>query len=207
VCCVFDLDRDRSYQLTRSGSVRQFDWLDDNTLAVAKSEGDEEAQIWVFEHLVGEGVKVTDHKHGVQSFKPFANGLVYLANDPERQERKPRSEAFGTLTYFEHEDSATALYYINLERIKEHQKQLKRLTEDEGKKLIKPVLDLSKRLAEPLKIDRFFASPQNNALYLDCRSRDDLVYWEETSSFQLSLDVETALDEFISTRQVRNLRL
>jgi dipeptidyl aminopeptidase/acylaminoacyl peptidase len=197
VCWVIDLDTDQSYQVTRSGNVGQFEWLDDDSLAVAKSEGDEEFQIWVFEHLVGEGVKVTDHKHGVQSFKPFAEGIVYLANDPERQERKSRAEEYGALTYFEHEESASALYYVSLERVNAYQKQLKRLTEDEGKKLVKPVLDLSKRLAEPLKIDRFFVSPLDDALFLNCRTRDDPVYWEETSSFWLKLDAEKAMDEFI----------
>jgi dipeptidyl aminopeptidase/acylaminoacyl peptidase len=197
-CYVYDLDQERSFQLTQSGSATQVEWLDDDSLIVAKAEENGEAQIWVFEHLIGEGIRMTDQKTGVQSFRPFAGGVVYLANDPERAEKKPRTDEFGTFTHFEQEESASALYYINFGRMRAYQKEVKRLTEDKAKEWVKPVLDLSKRLDEPLKVVDFVVSPLDDAIYLNCRSRDDLVFWEETSSYRLRLDPEKSLEEFIN---------
>jgi dipeptidyl aminopeptidase/acylaminoacyl peptidase len=203
VCYVYDAARARSVRLTRSGDVQQIEWLDDETLAVAKTEDDDKAQIWVFEHLAGEGVQVTDHKSGVQSFMPFAEGLLFLAEQPERKERKPRADEFGTFTHFEQEESASALYYVSLKRLQEYQEQVRQRTEDEAKELVEPVLELSRRLEQPLKVVSFVASPLGDAIYLNCRSRDDLVYWEQTSSFCLKLDAEQALDEFVSRERAR----
>jgi dipeptidyl aminopeptidase/acylaminoacyl peptidase len=204
VCYVHDVDQDHSFQLTRLGNVVQFEWLDEDTLAVARSEGDEEPQIWIFENLIGEGVKLTDHEKGVQSFKPFANGLVFLANDPKRAGKKPRTEEFGSFTHFEQEESASALYYVNSQRTKDYQKQAKQCTADRAKELVRPIVELSRRLDEPSKIVDFFVSPLNDAIYLNCRSRDDLVFWEETSSYQLRLDPEKALEEFVRREESKS---
>ncbi len=197
-CFVHDLDQNHSFQLTRSGNVEGFEWIDDHSLAVAKSEDDGDVQIWLFEHLIGEGVKITEQKKGVGSFKPFAEGILFLANDPERMEKKARTEEYGTFTHFEQEDSASALYYVSFEQFKTYQRQENQLTEDKAKELVKPFLDLSKRLDAPLKINDFVVSPQNDAIYLNCRSRDDLVFWDATSTYQLLLDPEKSLEEFIA---------
>jgi dipeptidyl aminopeptidase/acylaminoacyl peptidase len=203
LCYIFDVDQGRSFQLTQSGNVTQIEWMDDASLLVAKSEEDGEAQIWFFEHLIGEGVKITDQKKGVQSFKPFAGGIVYLANDPERAEKKPRTDEFGTFTHFEQEESASAFYYVNLERLKAYQQEIKQLAEDKATELVKPVLELSRRLDAPLKIASFVISPSNDAIFLNCRSRDDLVFWEETSSFRFGLDPEKSLEEFINRERAK----
>jgi len=172
-----------------------------DSLAVAKSGKDEKAQIYVFEHLIGEGIQITDHKNGVQFFKPFADGVLFIANNPEREEKKPRTEEFGTFTYFEREDSASALYYVSFERMKAYHKASKQLTEDKAKELVKPIVELSKRLDQPLKIVNFVVSPLNDAIYLNCRSRDDLVFWEATSTYRLRLDPEKSLEEFVGREQ------
>lgn len=198
LCYVHDVEGECSFQLTRSGSAVQLEWLSDDSLAVGRSVAEGETQIWVFEHLVGEGFQVTDHKNGVQAFKPFADGLLFLANDPERAEKKPRSEAFGTFSHFEQESSASALYYVSYERIKAYREQVKQVTEEQAKELVKPVLELSKRLEAPLKIVDFVVSPASDAIYLNCRSRDDLVHWKETSTYRLRLDAEQALEAHIT---------
>ena len=91
ICHVHDLADGSTYPLHRTGSTLQMEWLDDQTLALLKQEGgdDNKAQLWVYEGLTGDGWAVTDHKTGVEWFKPFAGGLLYRARHPERDENKP----------------------------------------------------------------------------------------------------------------------
>ena len=203
-CYIHDIHQGRSFQLTRTGNVLQLDWIDDNSLAVLKSNEKEKAQIWIFEHLIGEGLKITDHKTDIQLFRPFAGGILFLANNPKREEKESRTEKFGTFTHFEEEESASALYYISLEKIKEYHEQLKQHTEGKAKRLVEPVLELSKRLDKPLKIVDFVVSPLNDAVYLNCRSKDALVFFEKTSSYRIGLDPEEALEELMNREQSTN---
>jgi dipeptidyl aminopeptidase/acylaminoacyl peptidase len=103
-CHIYDVKLERSFQVTRSGSVKQLRWIDCDTLALLKddSSGEEtKPQVWFFENLVGEGLQVTDHESGVQYFEPFGSGILFLAEDPERKKRRARSEEFGSFTHFE----------------------------------------------------------------------------------------------------------
>ncbi|MFX0094146.1 MAG: hypothetical protein ACFFBD_20580, partial [Candidatus Hodarchaeota archaeon] len=204
LCYVYDTQQNRSFQLTRSGKVTQFEWIKNESLAVLKDNPynkKEKNQIWFFKGLIGEGLKLTDHKTGVESFKVFAEGILFLAKDPERVEKKSRKEKFGSFTHFEQEKSAAALFYTNFKKIKEYQEKIKEYTEAEAKKLVKPIIELSKILDKPLKIVNFFVSPQDNIIYLNCRSKDELVFLEETSTYQISVDPIKALEEFIAREQ------
>ncbi|MDP2860063.1 MAG: prolyl oligopeptidase family serine peptidase [Bacillota bacterium] len=189
--------RGRSCQLTRSGDATEFHWIGDESLAVLKTDGSESGkpQVWLLENLVGEGIQLTDHKTGVQSFRPFAGGILYLADDPEKSERKARKDRFGSVVHFEQEDSASALYYTSFEALKEYRRRLLGCTEDEAKSLVKPVVELSCALKEPLKILSFIVTPDGRDIYLNCQVRDDLVYYDESSVYRLRLDVDAALSE------------
>jgi len=98
------------------------------------------------------------------------------------------------------------LYYVNIGKMKEYKEQLKQKTEEEAKKLVKPVIELTKRLKEPLKIVDFVVSPLNEAVYLNCRRKDYLVYLDETSSYRLKLDPDRVLEEFIKREQKKKER-
>lgn len=193
------------FPVTRSGSVQQAEWADHHSLALLKNGPgkDDKAQIWFYEHLSGDGLPVTDHKHGVEQFKPFAGGFVFLARDPKRVEKQERADQFGKFTHFEHEESASALYYVNLQAWQTYQAKLRAATEDNAKKLVKPVLELSKLLTEPLLIENFLAAPDETALYLNCRRRDDLIYFADTSQFRLALDAPAALAEYVKRQQAK----
>jgi dipeptidyl aminopeptidase/acylaminoacyl peptidase len=205
-CHVYDVKLERSFQVTRTGSVKQLRWIDCDTLALLKEglSGEEaKPQVWFFENLVGEGLQVTDHESGVQFFEPFAGGILFLAEDPERKKRKARSEEFGSFTHFEQEESASALYYVNVQKLKSYMDLAKRVTDDEAEKLVEPVVELSKRLGEPLKIVGFVCSPRHDAVYLNCRSKDYLVYSEETSVYCLSLEPDDVLEEFMERERTK----
>jgi dipeptidyl aminopeptidase/acylaminoacyl peptidase len=192
--------------LTRSENVTQVDWIDNEYLAVLKadpSDKKKKPQVWIYENLIGEGMQTTDHKTGIQSFKPFASGILFLADDPEKKEKKPRNKEFGSFTHFEQEESPSALYYTSIQKMKEYNEQLRQRTEEEAKELAKPVVELSKRLKEPLRIVDFVVSPIDDAVYLNCRSKDYLVYLDETSSYRLKLDPDRVLEEFINRERTK----
>ena len=54
-CLIYDSESGEMRPLTRSGHVEQVEWLDDRTLAVLKSSGDEKTQVFLYEGLLGDG--------------------------------------------------------------------------------------------------------------------------------------------------------
>jgi hypothetical protein len=143
ICYVHDMETGAAHPLNRTGSVSQVEWLDDDSLAVLKQGpgDDDKAQVWLYEGLVGEGWQITEHKTGVEWFKPFAGGFLFRARNPERDERKPRSSRFGKFTHFEQEDSTSALYYCGLEERRRYEADVKAATEDEAKEIGGAALD------------------------------------------------------------------
>ena len=197
VCHVHDLATGVTRPVNQEGSANQVEWVDDQTLALLKQgPGDEDkAQVWLYEGLVGEGWAVTDHKTGVEWFKPFAGGLLFRARNPERDEKKPRTDRYGKFTHFEQEESASALYYLGLTEMRRYRAQVRATTEDEAKDLVLPVVELSRLLPEPLSIQEVIPSPAGDAVYVNCWPRDDLVYYRHTRSYRLKLDAGAALAE------------
>jgi dipeptidyl aminopeptidase/acylaminoacyl peptidase len=137
----------------------------------------------------------------VEWFHPFAGGIVFLASDPEKEENKTRGDRYGTYTHFEQEDSASAVYFVGLQEQREYQKRSRASTEDEGKKLVAPVIQLSKLFKEPVAIKEVIVSPRGDRLYLNCWARDDLVYLRETRVFQLKLDAKSALAKYLKVEE------
>jgi dipeptidyl aminopeptidase/acylaminoacyl peptidase len=204
-CHVHDLATGATYLVNRTGSASQVEWVDDRTLALLKQGPGEndKGQVWLYEGLVGEGWKVTDHKTEVEWFKPFAGGLLFRARDPERDERKSRADRFGKFTRLEHEDSASALYYVGLTELRQYQAQAKAATETEAKQLVLPVIELSLLFDERLSIQGVVPSPRGDAVYVNCQKRDDLVYYRDTSTYRIELDAPAALAEHARREQAR----
>jgi dipeptidyl aminopeptidase/acylaminoacyl peptidase len=205
VCHVHDLATGSSHPVNRAGSVEQLEWADDQTLALLKRGpgDDDKAQVWLYEDLVGEGWAVTDHKTGVEWFKPFASGVLYRARHPEREEKKSRVDRFGKVTRFEQEDSASALYYVGLAELRQYRAQAKAVTEDEAKELTLPVIELSRLLDEPLSIQEVIPSPTDDAVYVNCWKRDDLVYFRDRSVYRIELDAPSALAEYLRQEEAK----
>jgi dipeptidyl aminopeptidase/acylaminoacyl peptidase len=205
VCYLYNRTTGSCHRLTRTGNVQQIEWVDDQTLALLKTGADKEskAQIWLYEGLVGEGWAVTDHKTGVGFFKPFADGFLFLASNPERSENKKRGDQFGKFTHFEQETSTSALYYVGLPEWRRYRSQMKSMTEDEAKKLVKPVIELSRLLPQPLAIKGFVPAPTGESVYLNCWTRDDLVYRLETQIFRIQFNARHALAEWIRREEAK----
>jgi len=201
LCFLHEVKKDKTYQLTSSGSVSQIEWINNNSLAILKYDTNEKNsgnQIFIFDNFIEEPWKATSHKNGIQNFKPFAEGLLYLAENPKKQEKKKRKDKFGSFIHFEQEESASALYYVDLEKMLAYQKEIEKKTEDETKNLVKPIIEVSKLLGEPLSIVNYIISKQNNYIFLNCRIRDDLVYISETSNFRLTIDPKKAIETHLT---------
>ena len=208
VCHVHDLEDGKTYPLNRSGSVLQMEWLDDQTLALLKrAEGDaEKAQVYLYEGLTGDGWAVTNHKTGVEWFKPFAGGLLYRARDPERDENKPRADRFGKYTHVEQEDSPSALYYVGLEELRQYQAQVKAATEDEAKELAAPIVELSRLLHGRPAIREVIPSPMGDAIYVNTWKREDLVYHRDKRAYCIRLDAQAALVEHVRREKLKKTK-
>ncbi|MFX0061675.1 MAG: alpha/beta hydrolase family protein [Candidatus Hermodarchaeota archaeon] len=180
-CYIYNVQSNQIYQLTQTGRASTIQWVNDNTLALRKLT-DNGFQIFLFEELIGEGFQVTNHPGGVESFRHFANGFVFLANKPEKI-NKNRQAKFGSLIHVEEEESSSALYYIDIERVREA-----RVSRDYTSNAVKPVVELSKLLKQPLKIESFVVSPNFDAIFLNCRRKDDLIYETDTYCFRIQLD-------------------
>jgi dipeptidyl aminopeptidase/acylaminoacyl peptidase len=205
VCHVHDLADGTTYPLNRKGSALQIEWLDDQTLALLKqgSGQDDKAQVWLYEGLTGDGWAVTDHKTGVEWFKPFAGGLLYRARHPERDENKPRADRFGKYAHVEHEDSPSALYYVGLEELRQYQAQVKAATEDEAKELAAPVIELSRLLEDRLAIREVIPSPAGDAVYVNTWKREDLVFYRDTRVYCIRLDARAAVAEHVRREKAK----
>jgi dipeptidyl aminopeptidase/acylaminoacyl peptidase len=201
-CYLYNDVTGLTHQLTRYGDVRQLEWLDDETLGLLKTNGGK-AQVWLFEGGAGEGWQITDHKTDVEWFYGFAGGIVFMAREPEKDEKKSRKDQYGKYDHFEQEESAAALYFLGLRELAEYQKQVRTATEDEGKKLVEPVVELSKLFTEPIAIKEIIVSPSGEALYLNCWKRDDLVYARETRVFQIKLDAKAALAKYLKKERAK----
>jgi len=186
-CYVYNSGMGKSHQLTRTGSVTDFQWMSEDTLVVLKTDSNSKApQVYLYEGLVGDGFKLTDNEKGVQSFKQYREGIIYLANNLEKKNK--REKKYGNFTHFEQEESPSALYYTSISHRKEYLKELKG---DPDEKPVNPEVMLSSVFPKPLKILSFY--PSGNIIYINCKSKDPLVYSLETSSYKLELDIVSSV--------------
>jgi dipeptidyl aminopeptidase/acylaminoacyl peptidase len=201
---IYHINENKTIQLTRSGLISDMRWINNNSLAILKRDVEDtqsKNQVYLYENLTGEPWKVTNHKEGINSFRKFANGIVFKANDPDKVEKKKRKEEFGTIVYFEQEKSANALYYVNFEKMKEYQEAMAKHIGDECNKLITPILEISKLLEEPLTISSFIPSKQNDAIYLNCQAHDDIVHHLDSSRYVIKLNPDKALETYIQKKE------
>lgn len=207
-CFVFDIEKKRTYQLTRYGKINQIAWLNNESLAVLKSDlemKESSDQVFIFEDLFGEPVQVTDHYNGIQTFEIFCEGLVYLAKAQDGTEKKERKDKFGSFVHFEQEQSTSALYYLDFKKMKNYLDKKKKANGNASKAPIKPVIEISKLLKEPLSILSYVVSPLDDSIYLNCQSRDDRVYEQETSNYQIKINPAEALNAYLKKQEEKQI--
>lgn len=208
-CCdvvVIDVESLRRYEVTRFARCEQIRWLDDDTLAVLKSDGadDDKAQVYVYEGLVGDGWQVTNAKHGVDAFEPFGRGIVFLGKPDEEPEVKAREDRFGTYSHVESEPGDKSLFYTDLEQLRNFERATARATRDEKELLLRPQIQLSAVLEEPVAIQTIVTSPAADAVYLNVWPTDDLTRERESSVYRIEVDADAAVAEYLRREEARS---
>lgn len=204
-CYIYDVEKGKSYPLTRTGQALKMRWVSNETLALMKKDYDNENagfQLFVFENLIGEGLQVTEHEGGIGDFEPFAEGFVYIANNSERDEKNRRKAKLGTFIRAEEETSASSLYYVDPAKIIQEKRLSTQSTAENQKSLPKSVFELGKLLPGPVKIESVIPSPKGDAVFLNCRSRDDLLFEHETTCFRIQFNPKAIFKESNEKSQV-----
>jgi dipeptidyl aminopeptidase/acylaminoacyl peptidase len=183
---LYDSQTNQTYQFTKERYVSEVRWLADQMVALRMRADNAGFQIYVFEGLIGEGRQITDHQGGIGTFEPFGNGFIYIA-ERMTEKRAARESKYGTFVNVEEEESLSALYYVDRERILDHRNRTQYFSSESGKPA-KPIVELSKFLKRPFKIESAVPSPNNDAVFINCRSRDDGFYEDDTYCFRIEFD-------------------
>ncbi|UCD96639.1 MAG: S9 family peptidase [Candidatus Bathyarchaeota archaeon] len=189
---LYDTHADRTSEFTTTGRVGEIRWVNNESVALLKTTENSGFQIHVFEELLGEGQRITDHPGGIATFEPFGNGFIYLANKTTEQQRA-RTDKYGTFIDVEEEASASALYYVDMDLIREQRRRLR--LESRSDQETKPVIELSKMLPGPCKIESFFSVPADNTIFINTRSKDDLFYENDTRCLRIRFDPHTVFQD------------
>lgn len=187
---VYYVSTGNSIQLTRSGDIIDFHWSGDSNIFALRCDEDK-SQIWLFENLAGEPLQLTEHETGVQVIKPAGEGVLFLADHPEKSKRKAFRDRFGNVNHFEEEESASTLYYTEPARVKEYIDLVTQSTEEDMKNIPKPFIEVSTLIKRMKIIDFFYGQDR---VYLNTRVKDPLVYSTQVSSLVLELNLSKALE-------------
>jgi dipeptidyl aminopeptidase/acylaminoacyl peptidase len=185
---LYDAHADRTCEFTKTGRVSEIRWQNNRSLALLKAVDHNGFQIHVFEELMGEGRRITNHPGGIGTFEPFGNGFIYIAEKTTEQQIA-RKNKYGTFVDVEEEESSSALYYVDMKEIFDQRCNLQLSTGKDQE--IKPVIELSRVLPGSFKIESVFPSPTDNAVFINTRSKDDLFYENDTSCFRIELNPQT----------------
>lgn len=197
---LYDSQTGDTHQITRSRRVTEVRWVDNQTLALLKPADNTGFQIHVFEGLVGEGQQITDHPGGIETFEPFGNGFIYIAQRTS-EKQAARERKYGTFVNVEEDESLSALYYVDRGRILDHGNR----SQNSSSETAKPIAELSKLLERPLKIESAVPSPNDDAVFINCRSRDDEFYENDTYCFRIELDPNSIFDDEKATAPIGRL--
>ena len=202
---VIEVGTGRQHRLTRFADCTQIRWLGDETLAVLKSAGapEDTAQVYVYDGLLGDGWQVTEAEHGVEAFEPFGDGLVFLARKTDDPEIEAREDRFGDYVHVEAEPGRVALSYLDLARLAGHERAVARAGKDERERLVRPQVELSALLEEPVAIQGVVPSPAGDAIYVNAWPTDDLSRLREASVHRIAVDPTAAVEEFLRRETAR----
>ncbi|UCE29383.1 MAG: S9 family peptidase [Candidatus Bathyarchaeota archaeon] len=189
---LYDVQADQTFQFTKTSMVSKVRWLDNRSLALLKPVDNTGFQIHVFDGLVGEGRQITGHPGGIEIFEPFGKGFVYIAKKATKN-KATRENKYGTFINVEEEESSSALYYVDKEKTLEHKQDLQH-SNNRKSKLSESTVELSRLFEEPVKIESIIPSPKNNAVFINCRSRDDGFYQRDTYCFRILFDPQTSFN-------------
>ena len=152
-------------------------------------------QIHVYRDLVGDPIQITNHQTSIQSFEPFGDGFVFTSSRG-KSNSDPR---IGNFKHIENEEPDKGLFYVSSERSLRNIHQSITSFEQEHVEDIESFFEITRLLTEPLAIDSFIVSPIKNTIYLNCQTRSEMIFEDETMCFKIELNPEKILDELDSS--------
>lgn len=206
-CYVYFVASKQSYQLTNFNSeCSNLRWFSNDSLALLLknfSDGKGKKEIFLYKHLIGDGLQITKSEYDILSFECYADGFVFVTNDPTDL-RSTMQDDFGEVVHTEEEHSRNALFYCNVQVVKEYlAKRRNSITYKKNKtsKIELPVLPLSNLFSSRFTIEKIFVSDSSHMLFLTGRINDDLIHLLETKNFIIEGDLAKSLEQFISTQE------
>ena len=142
---------------------------------------------YMYQDLIGEPTQITDHPKSIQSYEVFSKGFVFVAPKDASKSR------IGDFTHIESEEPNSGLFYVSIERALRNAERSVSNFDEEKVEDIPSYFEISKILDESYEIDSFVVS--ENVIYLNCQSRTDLIYSDDTTCYRIELDPESILDE------------
>jgi len=190
---LFDARTNKTHPFTTMETISQVRWIDNETLALLKLVGNAGFQIHLFEGLVGTGQQITDHPDGIETFEPFGNGFLYTTREtPPAQ--AARQSKYGDFIIVDEPESLSALYYVGRKRMLDYRRKSRRSC-SESSRLLPPVIELSRLLEKPFQIESVVPSPNNNAVFINCRCNENGSYRDETHCFRIEFDPDSVFDD------------
>ncbi len=199
-CYIYFVDNDQSFKLTNTScECSNLRWVSNDSLALLKKNltiKKSQKQIYLYEHLIGDGLRITDSEHDIQHFEFFSNGFIYTTEDKTKASTTV-TDNFGDIVHVEEEQSKDALFYTNVTVVQSTIERHRNKISSNKKKLKVPVLNLSKLLPSRFKIENLFASDESNRIFITCRLRDDMIYLGNTKNFVIEGDIIGTIERIV----------
>jgi len=185
---IYNVETKATHQLFKGR--RNIKWLENDSICCLKKvqpSGNE--QIHVFRDLIGEPIQITDHSSSIQNFEVFGDGFVFTSASSSFK----ISGRIGNFNHVENEVPSTGLFYVSTERAVQNLESSRLNFSEETTQKIPSFFEITSLLDEPLAIDSYIVSPEMNRIYLNCQTRSELFFEDETSCFVIELDPEAIL--------------
>ncbi len=194
---IYDSDKDKNIQLSTTGSVSNIQW-DNDKLYLLRTEKSSESKPQIFYHpnIYGEGIQLTSEKSGVNSFTVKNGVLIFQTVDSKLVENT--EEKYGQIIHEEEENSKNIYLYTSTDRILEYLNNINRISKTAGDKLTRPYLNISSIMEMNETVQSYFIIEKG--MIFTTRTRDDLIYLKNTSSYIFEIDMENALDAYINKK-------
>jgi acetyl esterase/lipase len=149
----------------------------------------------VYRDLIGEPIQITDHPSSIQDFKVFGAGFVFTAPSTSFK----ATSRIGNFNHVENEVPKTGLFYVCSERATRNLESSTLNFAEDTTAEVPSFFEITSLLDEPLAIDSYILSPDKNRIYLNCQTRSDLFFENETSVFMIELNPETILEKMATS--------
>ncbi|KKZ91244.1 S9 family peptidase [Bacillus wiedmannii] len=131
---IYETNKGQSYRLTNGDrdSTHPVWSPDSKSIAYLSPGGDGANKNQIFVKSIDgcSEVQITDEKEGVNTFKwePTGKGFYYIAQSKECEEIKKRKERYGDFHHVGKEHQNNCLYYIEIEKVKQNDKQERKVS-------------------------------------------------------------------------------